>query len=36
MMDGGITISRIMRDPGLLARQVMLYRAFVRGVFLGA
>jgi hypothetical protein len=36
MMDGGITISRIMRDPQLLARQVMLYRAFVRGVFLGA
>lgn len=36
MMDGGITISRILRDPQLLARQVMLYRAFVRGVFLGA
>lgn len=35
MMDGGITISRIMRDPQLLARQVMLYRAFVRSVFLG-
>jgi len=35
MMDGGITISRIMRDPQLMARQVMLYRAFVRGVFLG-
>lgn len=35
MMDGGITISRIMRDPQLLARQVVLYRAFVRGVFLG-
>ncbi|MEO3472717.1 TetR/AcrR family transcriptional regulator [Roseomonas sp. CAU 1739] len=36
MMDGGITISRIMRDPQLLARQVVLYRAFVRAVFLGA
>ncbi len=35
MIDGGITISRIMRDPALLARQVMLYRAFVRSVFLG-
>lgn len=35
MIDGGITISRVTRDPPLLARQVMLYRAFVRGVFLG-
>lgn len=33
--DGGITISRVLRDPALLARQVLLYRAFVRAVFLG-
>ena len=36
MIDGGITISRVTRDPVLLARQVVLYRAFVRAVFLGA
>jgi AcrR family transcriptional regulator len=36
MIDGGITISRVTRDPALLARQVVLYRAFVRAVFLGA
>ena len=35
VVDGGITISKMMRDPGLLARQAMLYRAFVRAVFLG-
>jgi TetR/AcrR family transcriptional repressor of nem operon len=36
VIDGGITISRVMRDPPLLARQVVLYRAFLRTVFLGA
>ena len=36
MVDGGITISRVTRDPALMARQIMLYRAFVRAVFLGA
>ncbi|GGJ45197.1 TetR/AcrR family transcriptional regulator [Neoroseomonas lacus] len=36
MVDGGITISRVTRDPVLLARQIMLYRAFVKAVFLGA
>ncbi len=36
IIDGGITISRVTRDPVLLARQVVLYRAFVRSVFLGA
>lgn len=35
LIDGGITISRVTRDPPLLARQVMLYRAFVRTAFLG-
>lgn len=33
--DGGITVSKILRDPKLLARQVVLYRAFIRAVFLG-
>lgn len=36
MIDGGITISRVTRDPPLIARQVLLFRAFVRSVFLGA
>lgn len=34
--DGGITVSRVLRDPQLLARQIVLYRAFLRAVFLGA
>ena len=34
--DGGITVSKVMRDPGLLARQAVLYRDFVRAVFLGS
>lgn len=34
--DGGITVSKVLRDPKLLARQVVLYRAFIRAVFLGA
>ena len=33
--DGGIILSKSLRDPALLPRQVMLYRAFVRLVFLG-
>lgn len=35
-VDGGITISKVMRDPPLLARHVLLYRALVRATFLGA
>ncbi|MGE4221247.1 MAG: TetR/AcrR family transcriptional regulator [Alphaproteobacteria bacterium] len=33
--DGGIVMSRVLKDPSLLPRQIMLYRAFVRSVFLG-
>jgi TetR/AcrR family transcriptional regulator, transcriptional repressor for nem operon len=33
--DGGIILSRVVGDPRALARQVMLYREFVRSVFLG-
>ncbi|WP_206035643.1 TetR/AcrR family transcriptional regulator [Roseomonas sp. HF4] len=36
MVDGGITISKVLRDPKLLARQVLLYRSFIRAVFLDA
>ncbi|MGG5823302.1 TetR/AcrR family transcriptional regulator [Falsiroseomonas sp. HW251] len=35
-VDGGITISRVMRDPRLLSRHILLYRALVRATFLGA
>jgi TetR/AcrR family transcriptional repressor of nem operon len=36
IMDGGIVLSRIMRDKTILPQQIMLYRDFVRAVFLGA
>ncbi len=35
MTDGGIILSRIVKDNDALPRQVMLYRDFVRGIFLG-
>jgi TetR/AcrR family transcriptional repressor of nem operon len=35
IMDGGIVLSRIMRDKAILPQQIMLYRDFVRAVFLG-
>ena len=35
IMDGGIVLSRIMRDKATLPQQIMLYRDFVRAVFLG-
>lgn len=34
--DGGIILSKSLRDPKVLPRQIMLYRAFVKAVFLGA
>lgn len=33
--DGGIILAKVVKDPKALARQVMLYREFVRTVFLG-
>ena len=36
LMDGGIVLSRVMRDKAILPQQIMLYRDFVRAVFLGA
>ena len=36
LVDGGIILSRVMRDKLLLSQQIMLYRDFVRAVFLGA
>lgn len=33
--DGGIILSKSLSEPGVLSRQIMQYRAFVRLVFLG-
>lgn len=33
--DGGIILSKSLHDPNVLPRQIMLYRAFVKLVFLG-
>ena len=35
IVDGGIIISKVVREKDVLPQQVMLYRAFVRAVFLG-
>ena len=35
LVDGGIILSKVLRDRDALPRQVMLYRDFVRAVFLG-
>lgn len=35
LVDGGIIMSRVMRDKRILPQQVMLYRDLVRAVFLG-
>jgi TetR/AcrR family transcriptional repressor of nem operon len=34
--DGGIILSKVVNDKDVLSRQVMLYRDFVRTIFLGA
>ncbi len=36
LVDGGIILSRVLKDKRLLPKQVMLYRDLVRAVFLGA
>lgn len=33
LVDGGIILAKVVRDPTILPRQVMLYREFVRMVF---
>jgi TetR/AcrR family transcriptional regulator, transcriptional repressor for nem operon len=33
LIEGGIILSRMLRDPALLPKQVMLYRDFIRGTF---
>ncbi len=36
LADGGIILSKVVRDKDVLPQQIMLYREFVRSVFLGA
>jgi len=35
LVDGGIILSRVLKDKRLLPQQVMLYREFIRAIFLG-
>jgi TetR/AcrR family transcriptional repressor of nem operon len=35
LVDGGIILSKVLKDKDVLPRRVMLYREFVRAVFLG-
>jgi AcrR family transcriptional regulator len=35
LVDGGIIISKVVREKDVLPKQVMLYRQFIRSVFLG-
>jgi TetR/AcrR family transcriptional regulator, transcriptional repressor for nem operon len=36
LVDGGIIMSRVLVDKTILPRQILLYREFIRAVFLGA
>jgi hypothetical protein len=36
IVDGGIILSRVVNDKQALPRQTMLYRDFIRAVFLGS
>ena len=36
LVDGGIIVSKVVHDKDVLPRQIMLYRDFVRAIFLGA
>ncbi len=33
VVDGGITLSKLLKDPALLPRQVALYRTFIQAIF---
>jgi hypothetical protein len=35
LVDGGIIMSRVLVDKAILPRQILLYREFIRAVFLG-
>ncbi|WP_160119178.1 hypothetical protein [Sphingosinicella microcystinivorans] len=36
LADGGIILSRVLDQPRLLSEQILLYRTFIRLVFIGA
>ena len=36
LVDGGIILSKVVREKDALPRQIALYRQFVKAVFLGA
>lgn len=36
LVDGGIIMSKVLKDKSLMPKQVMLYRALVRSIFLGS
>ena len=36
VVDGGIILAKATKDPRALARQVLLYREFVRAVFIAS
>lgn len=36
LVEGGIVLTRVLKEPKLLARQIMLYRTFVQQVFAGS
>ena len=35
LADGGIILSKVVRDKNVLPQQILLYREFVRAIFLG-
>ena len=35
LIDGGIILSKTIKDKHVLARQILLYRDFIKAVFLG-
>jgi hypothetical protein len=36
VVDGGIILAKVVGDKTALSRQIMLYRCFIRTIFLGA
>jgi TetR/AcrR family transcriptional regulator, transcriptional repressor for nem operon len=36
MVEGGIVLSKVLKEPQALARQILLYRSFVRSIFAGS
>ena len=34
LVEGGLILGKVLRDPTILPRQILLYRDFVRSIFL--